>query len=422
MKDLDELLDQLRQEGHIDSEGVFTSSSEGALDRLSERLLPDPQMYLLKCIQALVAGHGSPIVIRQKIAWVEIEAPVGLAPPDLNPLDWVSQAWRSEIPAIRHLATALVGGWRLFDEIHVHWGPLRWKLVPGEGTTPQELTSYCPPGHARIDFKRKHWKLLSDKPPHFDRVFACPVPLHSPWTSGMWQVRCYSGIDHFPRPGCELMGALATGATMDDAAPLMVPDTVRGYPVFFSPSKPLQALLTTSQKGDGMDAAWYRAERFYLLTDQDDRSAILPVDSGVGLDPIPVELGIHGLYCVVSVQREGLHTDLSQFRLRQDESFQRLVAELRGEVQALLNQVVEQLEGWKPNTTLQSNGVPAVTGFIAGGVLGFGLIMFTGMMFPFHFLALPGGMLGAYYGSRRWRKKALKLLRKRAESMEPPPT
>jgi hypothetical protein len=81
------------------------------------------------------------------------------------------------------------------------------------------------------------------------------------------------------------------------------------------------------------------------------------------------------------------------------------------------DEVLEQLTHWKPRPDLQSQTSPAVGGFIAGGVLGFGLIAATGWMFPFHFLALPGGMLGAYYGGKLWRKRAMKRLKQRAEAM-----
>lgn len=421
MKELEGLLQELRDEGHVDSEGVFTSSSEGALDRLSQRLLPDPQMYLLKCIQAMIAGHGDPIVVRQKIAWIEVEAVVGLEPPALDPHDWVSQAWRSQVPAVRHLATALVGGWRLFDEIHVDWGELQWKLVPGQGTRPEPLARRCPAGHARIEFKRKQWKLFSDTPPYFDRVFACPVPIRSPWVSGMWQVRSYSGIRHFPRPGCELVGCLAVTTPADQNAHLMVPDKVRGYPVFFEPAPPAQPLLTTAQKNDGMAASWYHADRFYLLTDQDDPSSILPIDAGVALDPIPVDLGLRGLYCVVSVQREGLQTDLSQFRLLQNEAFEALVAELRASAPELLGRVLERVQGWKPGAGFENTSGATLGGFFAGGVLGFGLIAATGIP-VFHMLALPGALVGSYLGGRYWRRRAVRRLRQRAEALrEPPP-
>lgn len=416
MKDLEELLQELRHEGHLDSKGVFTSSHEGALDRLSERLLPDPQMYLLKCVQALTAGGAETIEVAQKIAWIEVTARGMKDPPVLDPLDWVSQAWRSPVPAIRHLATALVGGWRLFDEIQVDWLSLRWRLVPGEGTTPQKLESHNPRHEARICFKRKHWKLLSDAPPYFDRLFACPVKVASPWLSGFWQIRAYSGERHFPRPGAELVGALAIP---NEGGPLLVPDMVRGWPVFFSPPRLEPPVHTTTTKPHGMNASWFHASRVYFLIDQDDPSILIPIDEGVALDPVPVDLGVTGIYCVVSVQREGLETDLSQFRLRQDEAFQKLVADLRSEARRVHDEVVEQLTHWKPRADLQSQSSATAGGFLAGGVLGFGLIVATGWMFPFHFLALPGAMLGAYYGGKLWRKRALKRLRERAAEMEP---
>lgn len=407
----------MRQEGQVDSQGVITTDPEGALARLSERLLPEPEMYLLKAVQALVAGGGNPITIRQKIAWVEVEAPTPMVPPDLDPQDWVAQAWRSEVPAIRHLATALVGGWRLFEEIHVDWGTLRWRLVPGEGTEPQELTSRGSRGHARLEFKRKQWKLFNETPPFFDRLFACPIPLRSPWMPGMWQVRAYSGVRNFPRPNTEIISALAAAAPHDWSAPLMVPDLVRGYPVFFTPEKSATALAETRSKNDGMAAHWYHATRYYLLLDADEPSVLIPVDSGVALDPIMIDIGVNGLYCVVSVQREGLKTDLSQFRLLNDAAFQRLLGELRAEARGVLELMALRLETWKPQGRLETHTTHAVGGFLAGGVLGFGLIAATGLMLPFHFLALPGGMLGAYYGGKHWRKRALKRLREQSERL-----
>lgn len=409
MQDLQDLFEEIKQAGRLDSEGVFTSCDEGALDRLSRCLLPDPEMYHLKCIQALVAAGAESINVRQKTAWVTVEGgPVG-PPPEVSPRDWIAQAWQSQVPGIRYLTCALVGAWGLFEEIRVHWGTLNWCLRPGESVLPEWLPDRGG-GQARFDFKRKHWTLFGKRTLHAGRAFACPVPIHSPWswTRGIWQIWPYNETSEVEARIPGLLGAVAL-ACPDGR--LLVPDSMGNFPVFLEPERPAVPLLSTLEKHDGMEANWFRCQRIYLLTDSEEMGRILPVEAGIALDPVLCDLGVSGLRCVVSTEQEGLSTDLSQFQVRDDQALATLQAALRQEAPELVARTCEHLKSWKPGLRFTNPNAAGIGGFVAGGALGFGLIAVTGMAAPFHFLAIPGALLGIYASSHYWRRTALRSLR-----------
>ncbi len=409
MQELQAIFEEIKQAGRLDSEGVFTSCDEGALERLSRSLLPDPEMYHLKCIQALVAAGAESINVRQKTAWVTVEGgPVG-APPDVSPHDWIAQAWQSRVPGIRYLTCALVGAWSLFEEIQIHWGSLSWRLRPGESVVPEPLPG-GKEGHACFDFKRKHWTLFGQRTLHAGRAFACPVPIHSPWswTRGMWQIWPYNETSELEARIPGLLGALSL-ASPDGR--LLVPDSMGSFPVFFEPERPAVPLVSTREKHDGMEANWFRCQRIYLLTDSEDMGRILPVEAGIALEPVLCDLGVSGLRCVVSTEHEQLSTDLGQFQVRDDAALVTLQEALRQEAPQLVARTCEHLKSWKPGLRLTNLNGAGMGGFVAGGALGFGLIAVTGFAAPFHFLCIPGALLGVYAGSHYWRRRALKSLR-----------
>lgn len=407
MHDLEALLAEVRSEGQLHSEGVFTSSEKGALERLSQRLLPDPSMFMLKFVQAMVVSGAIEIRVSEKMGWVDIEADTPSRDPGLNLRDWVGQAWRDPVPERRYLPAALLGAWPHFSEIHLDWGDQRLLFRPPNPVPSRLETLELPFGQVRVAFKRKHWRLITGQQEHADRLFACPVPVREvPFGRALLQARAYRDQDQNPWWN-EMLGAVGVGG---EQARLVAPDSMAGAcPVFFRERAPLPR-YESSQKPDAFTGKWYPVERLYMLLSGDVPGAVIPVQAGVGLNPVQADLGVAGLRCVVAVETEGLQTDLGQLVVRRDEAFERLLTALREEAPGLMRHMHETLQAWKPNTKVGSAVGPTV-GFFAGALVGFGLIATTGVPLPFHLLALPGAMLGSRWSATRWRQQTLERLR-----------
>lgn len=414
---MDPILGELQAEGHLDSTGVFTSSGLGALERLSQKLLPDSSLYWLKVIQALVASGAREIRTYEKTGWVRIEASTPSRSPQLNPKDWVGQAWRNPDPALRYLPIALLGAWRQFSEIHVDWGEQRLLFRP-PSLAPEPLESPEPAfGVVQILFKRKRWKLLVDRPPFSDRLFACPVPVRAvSYNSALTQAHAFGFPQASGRPWCE--GALGGACRGEREGRLVAPDSICGMtPVFFEERTP-HPNFESQEKPDTYAAHWYPVERIYLVLPGDDPGLLIPVEAGVALNPVPAELGIQGLRCVVSVEREGLHTDLSQFSVRHDEALKALIESVREQAPRMTAMLFRRLEHWKPpGVGWGGTYFEPMVGFFAGGAVGIGMTLMTGL--PLHFLALPGAMLGTHFSARRWHRKALAELQKKLQNSSP---
>lgn len=74
---MDEILNDLREEGRLHSEGTFTLALEPAMRKLAERQFELPGLYLLKLIQAAVALKATAIRVKLKPAEVRFEADLG---------------------------------------------------------------------------------------------------------------------------------------------------------------------------------------------------------------------------------------------------------------------------------------------------------------------------------------------------------
>ncbi len=93
------------QVGPVESQGAFTINGEAALRRLSAVRFPGPHHYLLKFVQAAVAGGAAEICFR--LTWWAVE--VAWEPPSEVRLEGLlGQLLSSEEPAGHHLA---VGAW-----------------------------------------------------------------------------------------------------------------------------------------------------------------------------------------------------------------------------------------------------------------------------------------------------------------------
>jgi hypothetical protein len=88
---IEHFLAQMSQEGVRDSEGAFTVSGERALKKLAFSQLPRPSAWVLKVIQAGVAGGADSISVRQLGRSLQFK----LQGADFGSLEQVLEAWTS---------------------------------------------------------------------------------------------------------------------------------------------------------------------------------------------------------------------------------------------------------------------------------------------------------------------------------------
>jgi hypothetical protein len=390
----EDLIQELRQGGHLDSEGVFTSADPRAVLELSRRFLAKPELYLLKAVQACVAGGAEQLVFGRRILEVRGKEP---APLELSPLNWISQAFLpSATPAQRHCAVALLGAWSDCKEIELNWGPIHWRLRPDLGPEPEALSPFRSPPFFR--FKPRGFQLSLG--PGSGRLYACPVPVQV--GSGFAQPLAFTqALDSDPSQWWNggFWAAMGTGT-----GPILVPELATS-PVFFEPE-------ITGPPGMG-NIRWQKVRRLYCLSRSSRESGcVIPVEAGVALDALEVDLGVAGLRCLVSLELEGLRTDLGQFRVVQNAEWFKLVESLRQEAPARVAEMTGRLDQWRAPLTFENGTLTAGLVGLTGGVLaGTGLSLLTGATGGLCLLGLPIGAGLAAWAAKRWHSKALQHMR-----------
>ena len=195
---MDEILGELREEGHLDSQGHFTVSLQEAMRKLAERQFELPGLYLLKLIQACVALKARQIAIKIGVDTVSFEADLEDSPVSPESVERLLQgpfqpfatSWE------RHLAWA----WTACVAVE----PQRVELLAGNRRLEWSAgrASVEPAGDRRLSLrcwkKGVHWwqRLLPLRTAEHALVCRaagfCPIPLK---VDGFW----VDGSE--PRPG-----------------------------------------------------------------------------------------------------------------------------------------------------------------------------------------------------------------------------
>lgn len=390
----EDLVQQLRQEGHLDSQGVFTSSDPRVVLELSRRFLAKPELYLLKAVQACVAGGCEELVLSHTNLEVRGKQP---EPLDLSPANWISQAFLpSASAAQRHCAVAILGAWADCKEIELNWGSIHWRFRPDLGPQPEVLPPLGRPPF--FHFKPRHFRFSLAT--NSGRLYACPVPVRV--ASGFAQSTAFTqALDSEPSQWWVDGFWAAIGI---DSGPLLVPRLVTS-PVFFDPERP-------PRPGMG-NLNWQGVRRLYCLSQKArEVGRVVVVEAGVALDAVQVDLGVAGLRCLVSLELEGLRTDLGQFGVVKNSDWDKLVESLRQEAPVVMATMSERLQHWRPSLTFENGTLTAGMVGLTGGVLaGTGLSILTGATGGLCLLGLPIGAALAAWASRRWHGKVLRHMR-----------
>ena len=127
-----------------------------------------------------------------------------------------------------------------------------------------------------------------------------------------------------------------------------------------------------------------------------------------------------GLRCLVSLEMEGLRTDLSQFRVVQNTEWFNLLESLRQEAPVAVAAMTERLQHWRPPLTFENGTLTAGMVGLTGGVLaGTGLSLLTGATGGLCLLGLPVGAGLAALAARRWHGQALRHMRSLKDEKPP---
>lgn len=107
--DVDDLLQQLSAEGELQSSGRFSVDVSKAKEKLAEFQFEDAFYYILKLVQAAVAGGASGLSLQSRTAEVEVTIlGLGFTPYQLENVLYSLMADSSETtPALRHFAMGL---------------------------------------------------------------------------------------------------------------------------------------------------------------------------------------------------------------------------------------------------------------------------------------------------------------------------
>ncbi len=107
--DVDDLLSQLSSEGELQSSGRFTVDVSKAKEKLAQFQFQDAFYYILKLVQAAVAGGASGLSLQSRTAEVEVTIlGLGFTPYQLENVLYSLMADSSETtPALRHFAMGL---------------------------------------------------------------------------------------------------------------------------------------------------------------------------------------------------------------------------------------------------------------------------------------------------------------------------
>ncbi len=107
--DVNDLLNQLSGEGELQSSGRFTVDVSKAKEKLAEFQFEDAFYYILKLVQAAVAGGASGLSLQSRTAEVEVTIlGLGFTPYQLENVLYSLMADSSETtPALRHFAMGL---------------------------------------------------------------------------------------------------------------------------------------------------------------------------------------------------------------------------------------------------------------------------------------------------------------------------
>ncbi len=302
MRDLD-LLEDLRQDGQVDSTGRFTLDAAKAREKMKRYQLPDPHQYVLQVVQSAVAGGATvlDVLVDADDCWINYDA----TPPTSADLQGLfnhlfGSGRDPEERSLRALATglnsalALDPSWIRLEAWDGRQGRTLLMEAGGEQITPFTPPSGQPPG-VRIHVRRRHtWRVLG-------RFLRGIVAMHP-------EARALHDRCRWSPVPIQVNGRRVE------------PGTVAS-----------DALLTFEVEGPGYRAA-LALPRGLL-----ERSILEVVMDGVTFEAGPLDLGPLAVRGVVWTN--ALARNVSQTAVAEDSAWRQLLLDLRKHVRALLGQL-----------------------------------------------------------------------------------
>ncbi|MEW6279485.1 MAG: hypothetical protein AB1758_12720 [Candidatus Eremiobacterota bacterium] len=388
--ELDRLLEGLQREGELDSSGDFTLDFQKARLKLGRHQLVSPGHYLLKFVQACVAGGATRVHVRTRGHQVELQSNPEFPLQELPRLSAYLLYSNSltEPRSLRHLAVGLNSAIGLEPRrLELAFEGIRW--------TPEREWEERPPGpgkdgstfRLRLRKRQLGWPLMTMDlalqmagtvaTSHIPRIpsevhallnpedlalsAACrfaPIPVflngglcnrpNYPGTGGLWPppsrpdaggmlILEYTFLAG-DEPACQLVGLPAVGRARIRRfmhIPSLHSLPTPGLPAL---SGAVQARTLPGTRGRVLMCHG----RLAVEQGLQGPARLLFVRDGVSLAPQDVDLGLPGVVGVLSAH--GLATDLSEFTLVDNREYQALLGRLKPQAWQMAEDLRVQLE------------------------------------------------------------------------------
>ncbi|MGE0489949.1 MAG: hypothetical protein AB7S38_12155 [Vulcanimicrobiota bacterium] len=337
MSELDDFLEWARG-GPAESSGAFTIDAEGALAKLSGHQLAERGMWLVKMVQAAVAGGAPSIQIDLSSHDIEVRF---LASDRLKADHILDMMTTGQLPSSRwqrHLLVALRAAYGQNPNLMAWSAPgggsirLAGKQFERGDQSDPNLYSFLVRAPLRWLRGADEYELLCR------RCWLCPVPL---LVNGQRTNTTFP--PHLPIKGDNIYLATAALVSGGDSfeADLSPPQGERVAPQLFVHKTPglRECFLFRGPEQPGRQSVRGLAT---LGTDLGAKAELVYVQDGALLDPIPLPLRLSRLNLRVYLSGNQHKTDLSEMKLL-DVSLPTVWAELRPQLLQLARQTLEYL-------------------------------------------------------------------------------
>lgn len=330
----DDQLDEVArwiEEGVLESSGHFTLSLADARSKLAQFSQVDPSLWTLKIFQAFCLLGCSHLKVEQEAKEVFFR---GLSPKrPLDParvqLNLSELALTGEVTPEQCLAWALVG------------------LPELEGVRVMDTVIFGQAEERPTDTQGEIWLALAyPQPPKFplelwtSRCWAAPMSWS--YELGLWaRLQRLAVTELSPAPD-HWLEAYRICAERPALAPHSQGQA--GIDLGRLPAPARQNRTTCLYRCGEATAAPGQDVMVFVLPSFEGHSLVYPVQAGVLLQPLSIEGLPDGLK--VYFAADGVGTDLSQFRLRQDEALQLRLQQLLADLPELLEPLARQWSEW----------------------------------------------------------------------------
>lgn len=375
-QEMADLLGTLKQEGKVDSSGIFTMDLRKAIEKLAQFQLPQHYFYIPKMVQAAVAGGATwvQVKINESRVLIEFDGRPYTADELANLFTYLlTDRDKDKHRHLRHMATAINTAVALEARtVQVDSGPgrevVRQRWLAHDRSENYKLDKPWPANEVRTRFslfrsladmsskwwhtagKADIWDLLTKNPramtPEQSELLArveryCPIPVflngkqlnHARFGEPVGGV----GLERMLNPNMFYAGRvhikhhlLERYITLQDGGPRQIAMPNVSYASQFErverplSEEPCEAMLALQMGKEP----------------NDKRARLVFVQDGVLVGQKVTNLKVYG--AVAMVEARGLNFDLSQFQILEDQVFEERIRWLEAKFQAMRTELQER--------------------------------------------------------------------------------